>query len=189
MLLEIQGVATREQIDRAWMKHRRAPMGPFGMMDLFGLNVVYDGWLHRPLGEKEEPYRPLVLAMLEPYVSRGELGAKTGQGFYSYPNPTFEQDDFLDTEPENDVANYALTTVLVGQSIVLVANGVAGPNEVDRAWKAGMNLDTGPFEILDQMPPGALREMIANLPGTLAPDDIVLIEKYLDEQEHVAVVS
>jgi 3-hydroxyacyl-CoA dehydrogenase len=78
---------------------------------------------------------------------------------------------------------------LVGQSIVLVANGVADPDEVDRAWKAGMNLDIGPFEIMDQMPPGALRELIRKLPGTLAPDDIVLIEKYLDEQEREAVVS
>jgi 3-hydroxybutyryl-CoA dehydrogenase len=189
MLLEIQGLATKEQIDRAWMVHRKAPMGPFGMMDLFGLNVVYDGWQHQPEDGKEEAYRPVILGMLEAYMSRGELGAKTGQGFYSYPNPVFEQDGFLQAEPENEVAHYALTTVLVGQSIVLVANGVADPDEVDRAWKAGMNLDIGPFEIMDQMPPGALRELIRKLPGTLAPDDIVLIEKYLDEQEREAVVS
>ena len=70
-------------------------MGPFGMMDLFGLNVVHDGWLHRPADDTNEPFRPQVLAMLEPYIQRGELGTKTGQGFYSYPDPAYLDPDFI----------------------------------------------------------------------------------------------
>ena len=29
------------------------------------------------------------------YVDRGQLGTKSGQGFYSYPNPAFAQPGFI----------------------------------------------------------------------------------------------
>ena len=29
-------------------------------------------------------------------IARGELGVKSGKGFYTYPNPAFEQPGFLD---------------------------------------------------------------------------------------------
>ena len=65
LLLVVEGIASKEQVDAAWMKHRRAPMGPFGMMDLFGLNVVYDGWQHRESDPRVDGLKPRVTALLE----------------------------------------------------------------------------------------------------------------------------
>jgi 3-hydroxybutyryl-CoA dehydrogenase len=32
---------------------------------------------------------------LQQYIARGELGVKTGRGFYTYPDPEFGKDGFL----------------------------------------------------------------------------------------------
>ncbi len=42
--LLVDELATVEGVDRAWMVDRSAPMGPFGMMDLFGLDLMRDSW-------------------------------------------------------------------------------------------------------------------------------------------------
>jgi 3-hydroxybutyryl-CoA dehydrogenase len=74
MLLVADGISTRDEVDRAWMKYRRGTMGPFGMMDLFGLNVVYDGWQERQSDSVAVAIRGKILPLLERYLERGELG-------------------------------------------------------------------------------------------------------------------
>jgi 3-hydroxybutyryl-CoA dehydrogenase len=80
-------------IDRAWMIFTGMPLGPFSMMDGIGLDVVLQ--VHRFYYEeyKDPFYKPP--EELERMVERGELGMKTGKGFYSYPGPAFSKADFL----------------------------------------------------------------------------------------------
>jgi 3-hydroxybutyryl-CoA dehydrogenase len=80
-------------IDRAWMIFTGMPLGPFAMMDGIGLDVVLQ--VHRFYYEEyRDPfYKPP--EELEKMAERGELGMKTGKGFYSYPGPAFSQSDFL----------------------------------------------------------------------------------------------
>ena len=44
---------------------------------------------------KETRSEQMMIDLLHPYMERGELGMKTGKGFYSYPNPDYQQADFL----------------------------------------------------------------------------------------------
>jgi 3-hydroxybutyryl-CoA dehydrogenase len=80
-------------VDRAWMVFTGMPLGPFAMMDGIGLDVVLQ--VHRFYYEeyKDPFYKPP--EELEQMVERGELGMKTGRGFYSYPGPAFSKPDFL----------------------------------------------------------------------------------------------
>jgi 3-hydroxybutyryl-CoA dehydrogenase len=80
-------------IDRAWMIFTGMPLGPFAMMDGIGLDVVLQ--VHRFYYEeyKDAFYRPP--EALEKMVEKGELGMKTGKGFYAYPGPAFSKPDFL----------------------------------------------------------------------------------------------
>lgn len=94
------GVASVEDVDRAWMIHYRTPQGPFGKMDQIGLDVVQTIEEHYAAesGDPDDLPPPL----LTERVARGDLGVKTGAGFYQYPNPTWAAPDFLNPATERD---------------------------------------------------------------------------------------
>jgi 3-hydroxybutyryl-CoA dehydrogenase len=80
-----EGVASAEDIDKAMELGYGHPMGPLKVSDLVGLDVrlAIAEYLHRTLGGPH--YAPP--AILRDKVARGELGKKTGKGFYSWEAP------------------------------------------------------------------------------------------------------
>ncbi len=89
------GIASIEDIDRAWMiKFGSEKPPPFAQMDRIGLDVIRDIELHyaRESGDPADRPRPILTNRVE----RGELGVKTGKGFYDYPEPAWQRPDFLD---------------------------------------------------------------------------------------------
>ena len=80
------------EIDRAWMIANGAPMGPFGLMDTVGLDVVYDIEMMYYLDSKKQEDLPP--RRLEEKIKRDELGVKTQHGFYTYPDPEYRNPDF-----------------------------------------------------------------------------------------------
>ncbi|MCA1724043.1 MAG: 3-hydroxyacyl-CoA dehydrogenase family protein [Thermomicrobia bacterium] len=95
------GVASFEDVDRAWMTMYHTEMGPFGKMDEIGLDVVKDIEEHYASESNDPSDRPPKI--LTDRVTRGDLGMKTGRGFYTYPNPAWAQPDFL--KPGNGSGN------------------------------------------------------------------------------------
>ena len=91
-----QGVAPIEDIDRAWMHITKWPHGPFGGLDAIGIDVAWqitDYWA-REIPSDVQLQRNATY--LKRYVDRGELGVKSGKGFYSYPDPAFARPGFID---------------------------------------------------------------------------------------------
>ena len=90
------GVASYEDVDRAWMIAVGTPAGPFGLMDMVGLDVVRDIEMvyYRESGDASDAPPQLLLDK----IARGELGAKTGKGFYTYPHPAFQTPGWLKGE-------------------------------------------------------------------------------------------
>ena len=88
-----EGVASFEDVDRAWMIVFNNPMGPFGLMDVIGLDVVRDIELvyYNESGDDFDHPPKILLDK----VKKGQLGVKTGKGFYSYPNPDLRDPDWL----------------------------------------------------------------------------------------------
>jgi 3-hydroxybutyryl-CoA dehydrogenase len=78
-----EGVADFATIDRILVDAAGFRIGPFGLMDLVGLDVAHAVMKSMYQQYYEEPkYRPSFLA--EPRVAAGLLGRKTGRGWYSY---------------------------------------------------------------------------------------------------------
>ena len=77
-----QDVASAEDIDKAMELGYNHPMGPLKLTDLVGLDVrlAIAEYLHATLGKSQyEPPR-----ILKEKVKKGELGKKTGKGFYTW---------------------------------------------------------------------------------------------------------
>ena len=75
------GVASPEDIDKAMVLGYGFPMGPLKLTDLVGLDVrlAIAEHLEREIGPRFAPP-----AVLREKVARGELGKKSGRGFYSW---------------------------------------------------------------------------------------------------------
>ena len=92
-LLE-QGVAPFWEIDKAVELGLNFPMGPFRLGDLSGLDIGYNARLETFASTHDPKDRPP--AELEKRVKRGDLGRKTGKGFYDYAtNPPTSNDALL----------------------------------------------------------------------------------------------
>jgi len=77
-----EGWTTVEDIDRAWMLATNAPMGPFMLMDFAGLDTMYSMACAMYDEFKDRLYAPPPL--LKKMVIAGQLGRKSGKGFYDY---------------------------------------------------------------------------------------------------------
>lgn len=93
--LWINEVSDIETIDKTWMVATGAPAGPFGILDVVGITTAYN--INKM--QAEETHDPLKLKAVEKikenYIDKGKLGVLTGEGFYKYPNPAYQDKDFL----------------------------------------------------------------------------------------------
>jgi len=87
------GYSTPEDLDRGWMLDWGVPIGPCGLMDKVGLDVVRDIETIYFLATGDPADRPP--AFLDEMVARGQLGEKAGAGFYHYPNPAYTHPGWL----------------------------------------------------------------------------------------------
>jgi 3-hydroxybutyryl-CoA dehydrogenase len=76
-----EGVASPEDIDAAMVLGYKHPTGPLRTTDIVGLDVRLGiaEYLHSTLGERFAPPQ-----ILRDKVARGELGRKTGKGFFDW---------------------------------------------------------------------------------------------------------
>ena len=76
------GVASPADIDAAMTLGYRHPVGPLRLTDMVGLDVRLGvaEYLTSTLGERFEPP-----TLMRDMVARGELGQKSGRGFYEWP--------------------------------------------------------------------------------------------------------
>jgi 3-hydroxybutyryl-CoA dehydrogenase len=97
LTLAANDIASVEDIDRSWMGIMNMPIGPFGIMDQIGLSTVWiitEYWAN----ETDDPQGKKNATFIKEYVDKGILGAKTGKGFYEYPDAVYRRPGFLEAK-------------------------------------------------------------------------------------------
>lgn len=87
------GFVDFRDIDRAWMVFTGMTYGPFFLMDLVGLDVILA--IENVYFEESKDPKDAPPQALKDKVTKGDLGIKSGKGFYTYPDPECARPDFL----------------------------------------------------------------------------------------------
>ncbi len=94
--LVTNGISTPEDVDRTYMiVNRGCRMGPMGMIDVVGMKTAYDVLNHWGNVNRDEQMLRNAAYIKTQMIDRGRMGLQSGQGYYTYPNPAYQQADFL----------------------------------------------------------------------------------------------
>ncbi len=95
-----EGHADPADVDRLWMLFFGTPYGPFGIMDMVGLDVVADIETSYQKVATDPSDQPS--AVLHQKLAQGDLGEKSGRGFYAHPDPEYTRAGWLTGEEGTD---------------------------------------------------------------------------------------
>ena len=105
------GVSTPEYVDRTYMiVNRGCAVGPCGLMDIVGMKTCFDIFNYWGEVNKDDDMIANAQYIKEHFLDKGLQGMQGGQGYYSYPNPSYQAADFLevpDISKAEDIANMA----------------------------------------------------------------------------------
>ena len=124
----------RASADAVVVQGGPAPMGPFALGDLVGLDVLESirADLARAHGDRFDD-----AGTLAPLVAAGNLGRKTGLGLVPEGDPVP-----TGTEPVVAAVYYAAA---MDEARRLADEGVAAPDDIDLAMRLGAGWETGPL--------------------------------------------
>jgi enoyl-CoA hydratase/3-hydroxyacyl-CoA dehydrogenase len=131
---EEQGLSIKK-IDEAVAGENVAPMGPFFLVDMLGLDTVLHvaEHLNESYGDSFYVHRGM-----QKLVADGKLGAKSGgSGFYENGEPQVEGD----ADPDGDALAELMRLKAIVEACLLLEEGVSTVREIDLGMMAGAGMD------------------------------------------------
>lgn len=170
-----EGVAGVDEIDQVMRVHGRFRMGPFELMDLIGIDVNYA--VSTSVWEQmDRPARLMPHLIQQKLVDQGNIGRKSGRGFYDHsgrsPLPALHVDrksfelapllkDVMRTFCARAGATDAGATeqyvfcrilaAIINEAGIALCDEVATKEDIDTAMKLGTNYPKGPLEWAEQI--------------------------------------
>jgi len=151
-----EGAATAQEIDAAMVKFGW-PMGPFTLMDMLGIDVIY----HTAEYLATE-YGVEIPALFKVLFDAGRLGEKAGAGFYGYGDQTDEPvkamvkqlQDEGKARTGTEFSWQRLMMPLINEAVICVTENISPPDKIDMAAIAGIGMKygedrMGPLQLAD----------------------------------------
>jgi enoyl-CoA hydratase / 3-hydroxyacyl-CoA dehydrogenase len=131
---EEQGLSIKK-IDEAVGAQNVAPMGPFFLVDLLGLDTVYHVAEHLNESYGDSFY---VHQGMKKLVADGKLGAKSGgSGFYENGEPQIPGE----AEPDGEALAELMSLKALVEACLVLEEGVSSVREIDLGMMAGAGMD------------------------------------------------
>lgn len=88
------GITDPHTIDKTWMISTGTPLGPFAFLDIVGPNTPYN--LFNAWGEEGDELSAKAAKWIKAeFLDKDRMGTSNGKGVYEYPNPAYQDPDFL----------------------------------------------------------------------------------------------
>lgn len=137
-------------------------MGPLELADLIGQDInlsvsesLFERYYYQPRFRPSHLQRSMVEA--------GDLGRKSGRGFYDYTENAGPRNDGQD--PPENVALRVISCI-INEAYLALLEGVATAEDRDQAMKLGANYPKGPFEWADEIGPTRSLQTLDSLRST-----------------------
>jgi len=134
------------EIDSALRYKIGIPMGAFELADYSGIDVFYFVFV----AMKERGYKAEICPDFKEKFEKQEFGMKSGKGFYQYPAPGKYARPTIPPEAGFKVDPKEILAPAVNEGAWLVRNGVATPEDIDKAIRLGLNYPRGVLEMADE---------------------------------------
>ncbi|MHA1729070.1 MAG: 3-hydroxyacyl-CoA dehydrogenase family protein, partial [Promethearchaeota archaeon] len=146
-----EDIATFEEVDMALVKSGESIFGIFSAIDRIGLDTVL--YIERNYYKNSGNIEDKPPKFLEDMVDKGLLGAKTGNGFYTYPNPRFMDStglisqDWLEkcqltSEKINQITE-RINLAVKKECNNVVDVGIIIPDDIKQFYKISLNNEFG----------------------------------------------
>ncbi len=135
-----KGVATPAEVD-AYFKSQGLPMGPYELTDYVGIDIAADQLSYFAGVLSPEYGKGTTFGRM---VKEGQLGKKTGKGFYDWSTGRAALPNATPTEKVTTMDLFALE---INEAVKLIEEGVAKPDDVEKGMVLGMNRPFGPISV------------------------------------------
>ncbi len=155
-LLLDKGVASPPEID-TYARGQGLPMGPYELIDFVGVDIGADSLAYFASALSPEYGKGVTFGRM---AKAGQLGKKTGKGFYDWSSG---RADIPKAEPTDKVSIMDIFALEINESVKLVEEGVATPEDIERGVVLGMNRPFGPITVAKDLSNAEVKSKLEEL--------------------------
>ena len=151
-----KGVATPAEVD-GYFKGQGLPMGPYELTDYVGVDIAADQLSYFAGVLSPEYGKGITFGRM---VKEGQLGKKTGKGFYDWSTGRATIPKATPTEKVTTMDLFALE---INEAVKLIEEGVARPDDVEKGMVLGMNRPFGPISVAKDLTNAEVKSKLEEL--------------------------
>ena len=155
-LIADNGIASPPEVDTLF-KSQGLPMGPYELIDFVGIDIPAESLAYFAKTLSPEYGKATTFARM---VQEKRLGKKTGMGFYDWSSGRAE---IPKAEPTDKVSVMDLFAAEINEAVKLVEEGVARPDDIEKAVTLGMNRPFGPISVAKDLSNAELKAELEEL--------------------------
>ena len=135
-----RGIATPAEVDN-FAKGQGLPMGPYELLDFVGVDIGADSLAYFAQALSPEYGKGVTFAGM---VKDGRLGKKSGRGFYDWSSGKAE---IPKAQPTDKLSIMDVFALEINESVKMIEEGVARPEDIEKGVTLGMNRPFGPITV------------------------------------------
>jgi len=155
-LIADKGIATPPEVDTLF-KSQGLPMGPYELIDFVGIDIPAESMVYFAKTLSPEYGKATAFSKM---VQEKKLGKKTGVGFYDWSSGRAA---IPKAEPTDKVTVMDMFAAEINEAVKLVEEGVAHPDDVEKAVTLGMNRPFGPISVAKDLTNAEVKAVLEEL--------------------------